>query len=207
MNRKHNPHRQRLGILEVQKAINQKSGKPAPKSVPTPCAQTARLCTLGNDQVTLAKQVQASLIALKNSNPPCWLIAMILLESGCRVSEVLTINSASISPQGRVMIKGKKGSNDRIIHPITIAPQMIKLRKRNGPIFAEISRFHVYRAFRSVGLSHIFDGRSKASVTHLFRHLVAIDLELTQHGKAAITTGLGHKSAESADHYAHKGHP
>jgi integrase len=202
--KKENPHRQRLTITDIQKAINGIERKLPISSVPTPLALSTKQCSLETEVIALATQIKASLGQLKQENENCWLIAMIMLESGCRVSEVLNIRSTDITPTGRIVIKGLKRSHDRVINPSSVAQQTLKKRNSPGTIFMGISRFHVYRSFKSVGLQHSFNDRERNSVTHLFRHYVALDLQQTDHGKKAITTGLGHKSNNSADHYAHK---
>lgn len=196
------PTKRILTLNGLQQILKGREKLQGINSVPSPSAQSAKPCGLVSVQDQILRQVEASLATLKISNPPCYLIARLLFESGSRISEILAIRSTDITPAGRIMIKAKKGSRDRIISAGHLGDDLLKLRKRQGLIFGDISRFHVYRSFRSVGLSHIFDGRSKASVTHIFRHLAAMDLEQTEHGKQAITTGLGHRSERSADHYS-----
>lgn len=202
MSHKNKPKKATLGLRDIQKAISADNSNPYTFSVPTPFAQTLAQCEPVPVQDQATKQLKASVQFLKINNPPVYIIAMILLDSGCRISEVLAIRSTDVSPQGRVMIKGAKGSNDRIVFSSTVSDQLIKLRSMQGPIFAGISRFHVYRSFKSAGLGQFMSGRSRQSVTHLFRHLYAQDLQKTTHGKKAITTGLGHKNDQSADHYS-----
>lgn len=191
----------RLGIRDIQRVISEKEGKPRITSVPTPSAQTLGLCVAGPGDGQLAKQIASSMATLARSNPPVHLLAMIMLESGCRVSEALQIRSTDVTLQGRIMISAKKGGHDRIVKINVPGINWAMIKSGPAMIFQGISRFHVYREFKRSGLSFVMEGRSKASVTHLFRHYVAHDLYTADKSNETIKTGLGHKSEGSAEYY------
>jgi integrase len=170
-------------------------------SVSSPSAQTTILLRNRDSQAQELEALNLQLRRLKNYSLMCYYIACCQLEHGLRISEVLNIAPSDIMPTGHVTIRGSKGSKNRTVLMVGAKQYLVNCRKNNVYPFEGISRFHVYRAYKSVGIWAYFNGNEKASVTHFFRHLIG--QVFNQSGKAKEVTQeyLGHKSINSTSYY------
>lgn len=128
----------------------------------------------------------------------------LLFNSGIRISEALRIHSSDISANGSVFIRGSKKSGDRFIYSSMFRLELLKLRSINAYLFAEYSRFFVYRFLKSNGIFLAYSSGSNKSVTHAFRHIAtSIDNYDISHLNA-LQTFINHKSSSSTLHYINK---
>lgn len=170
-------------------------------SVPTPSALSETQCDGHKSQDLLNEAVQTSMRSLKNLSPALYCIAHLLFANGLRISEVLQISPGDISSAGFVKIRGSKGSEDRVIHSGDACDYLLKCRKLSVFPFEGISRFHVYREFKKVGLSHRFGDNKRKSVTHIFRHMASLNAKSVNADLDTRARQLGHKSTKSTEYY------
>lgn len=192
------------GNLNEQKLFAQLNGMgnvTPTKSVPTPFAQTKPLCGPGSKIGQLMKTVQAQLETMRKKNPTLWAIAELQFMYGLRISEVLDIRGTDIIKPNQVLIKGKKGSQNRIVNLGESKDYYLRYADRPRLIFDCISRFYVYREYKKLGISHKFSARSKESVTHLFRHLVVKNFKNYNISTNDSKNFIGHKAKASTEVY------
>jgi len=128
----------------------------------------------------------------------------LMLNSGCRVSEILNISHSDILGGGKVRIKGLKGSCDRIIISSRFSKELEDYRNNCVSPFYCFSRFMLYRDFKKHGIYMMFKGAKLNSVTHACRHLYVSDLKMAGLSDAEIQGNIGHKSKKSTEHYVAK---
>lgn len=121
--------------------------------------------------------------------------------SGCRITEALNVDYLDIADNGSVLIKGLKGSNDRVIFDSELASYFLRYRISEVNPFVLMNRFTAYRNLKRLGIGIAKKGRKKASITHVFRNeYIRYSKQLTSN-KATIAQSVGHKSTKSQDHY------
>lgn len=171
------------------------------KSVQTPTAQTSTLCGPGKSSSEDLTSVLSSIEAIKNYDRRLYFIASLQYGFGLRISEVLEISPYDITSTGHVKVKGKKGSNERMIFSDILRSYFVDCKIRKIYPFNGIDRFYVYRSYKKFGLSRRFGSNKNSSVTHLFRHLAS--LAAKENGVSIETRAqqLGHKSTKSTQYY------
>ncbi len=120
-----------------------------------------------------------------------------------RISEVLSILNGDITNEGFVLIKGKKGSNNRIIH----SQALLELKHPN-PIYDKAQVFPFsYAQYRRVclryGISLEPEGnRKRRIITHLYRHnRIKMIYKLVSNDIKDTLKFTGQKNNRSALHY------
>ncbi len=131
-----------------------------------------------------------------------WYLILLMAMTGCRVSEALSIRVHEISNDGRVRLKGLKGSNDRIVHESEVSKYLIYCKSIGKNPFQTFDRFFVYRYLKSLGIGQHFNDNQRKSVTHIFRHLAIEDMQTIDPDLQATKRAIGHKSVKNTEHYA-----
>lgn len=150
---------------------------------------------------TLHLKVQAARIAIRKLRLDLYFCFILQLEYALRISEVLDITPEDITSWGEIRVRGKKGGSDRLISSDAAREFILKQKAIGVKPFGELNEDYVRRAYKSVGLFLRLPGRSKDSVTHLFRHIAAMSARDNNFGNAVITNKLGHKSNKTQEHY------
>jgi len=174
------------------------------KSVSKPIAQTTTLCDRVNVLDTITSNLEAAIYSDSSIPNSLKCLIEILSTSGCRVSQALQIKGSQISLSGRILIKAVKGGNDTIIQISKYKSFLISQRTNNNEIFDIYNRFFVYRFLKKKGIFFKFQNSSKTSVTHFFRHALAVDVNNLSHNANLIASSLGHKSLNSQKYYMQK---
>ncbi len=147
--------------------------------------------------------IEKLLKSVKSTNPVLHGLGEMMLLYGLRVSEVLGVRRCDIKGNGHVLVKGSKGSGDRWCRPMESMAWWQAQRGNDGMVFDGYSRFWVYRQFKSLGIGAVMPGRSKASVTHLPRHVVINELNQDDTEVKDISTFIGHKNSNTTNEYIH----
>lgn len=171
-------------------------------TVANPIAPITKLCDNRNIETPDISRISCSINALKKISNKLYYLAIILLAGGLRISEALNIKHSDISPLGFVKISGLKGSNEKIIQAGIATEFFIKCKSIPINPFQEYNRFFVYREFKKIGLSLHINKNTKASVTHIFRHLAAQESKKIGANQETIKRQLGHKQIKSTGFYA-----
>lgn len=171
------------------------------KSVQKPSAHTAILCSVpGAGNPLLIKALTLS--SDKSHWPiPLRVIIDLQLRLGLRISEVLKITPRDLMPLGRVRIRSSKRGKDRIVNYQDSFGYLEKCNNLSIVPFMDYDRFFIYRAYKKEGIMMYHSKGKKYSVTHLFRHLLAVSLDGQVDDKSLISDFIGHKSLKSLDSY------
>lgn len=122
-------------------------------------------------------------------------------ESGCRISEIISISHEDILRDGSVKIRGKKNSNDRIINCSKSASWLIYAKKIKRNPFGTFNRFFIHRFYKKFGVIFYSENSRKASTTHALRQLKAEAIREVDNSNELISKSLGQKNPENAKFY------
>ena len=190
-----------ISIRTVMAHIKRMQDETGIKSVPSASAQNFDSCAGHTDPLELQPQITSALQYWKTQYPIIYHFAVLQISSGARVSEILRLHSNDITPDSRIILRSLKGGSDRVFQMSIDQEWLQRERSMKRYLFRDLSRFVIHRQYVKQGISAYFGKNTKRSTTHLFRHLVALDLKQTGDQTHAIKTGLGQKTDKAADHY------
>lgn len=128
------------------------------------------------------------------TQPVCIRLAIELLFSfGARISEILNISGTDILPNNQILLKGLKGSNNRIIYSSFFLDYIKQYKGMNFKLFNGIDRFYIYRLLKkhNIFIPAIHSNRNK--VTHAFRSNYVNLLYDQTHDISTVSSIIGHK--------------
>lgn len=128
----------------------------------------------------------------------------LMIASGARISEVLSIKASDITAQGRVKLTGLKRSNSRFVETELARQYLLSCKSLPIDPFSHYDRFYVYRQLKKLGIAQTFGDNVNASVTHIFRHLAVLDMKEVDTSLDSAKNTIGHKSISSTQHYGAK---
>lgn len=164
-------------------------------------AQIAKALQPGPSQNSKISGVLKKLESNKGMLHGYYYLFILQIRTGCRISEALNVQIGHITADGNVLIKGLKGSKDRICYCPEILEWLPKARGNSGIVFFGMNRFSAYRYLKNLGISTLKNGRKHESVTHLFRELyIAQNLKIVERG-STLSESIGHKSQKSTEYY------
>lgn len=188
-------------IREMLRVIVPEGPKKRHKTVKTPLAVSTKYSEPGDHLEKVSSAIQSGISKLKEVDKRVYYIACLLYENGLRISEVLGIKSYHIGINGMIIIKGLKGSNDRLIHGGTNVAYYEKCRVQNISPFEGLDYYYVYRTFKKVGISASIKGNDRKVVTHSLRHLHIAELKKMGTDNEVIATHIGHKNSDNTANY------
>ena len=170
-------------------------------SVPNPFAQSATLYELSNpDNDNIYTSYKRIVLSYALSAVECAVIELLMCH-GLRISEVLRIKTYDIKSSGHIVIKGLKGSNDRLILPAMNLSFWMSSGSGMLPIQDTFSRFYFYRLFKRIGLYEKFEGHVNNSVTHSFRQKLLRGLKKDGVNSSLLSDFIGHVSKKTIKYY------
>ena len=193
-----------ISITHVIHHINRQRKAAGLTTVPNPSAQTLDLCSGHSSHQPLEILISSAMEHWQKDHPLMYHFAMLQAETGARVSELLQIHSRHITENGRINLDTKKGGNTRILEPITNRQWYISERSKSRYLFQDLNRFQIHREYVKHGIAAHFGKNIKRSTTHLFRHLVGLDLSTLANPTHSIKTALGQKTESAATYYQAK---
>jgi integrase len=171
------------------------------RTVKTPMAQTNTLCNLPTSTKQQFDTLLLLLANIKMKEPIMYYLCEIMLAGSCRVSEVLAINYSDFKTTKQLLIRGKKGSGNRLISISESRIYLEKCKENKVNPFAHFDRFYVYRQFKKYGIGGQFDGSQKMAITHYFRQLSLRILQMEGVNQEDRMKQAGHKSKSSTKYY------
>ncbi len=120
---------------------------------------------------------------------------------GLRIQEVLNISAYDVYRDGLVLIKSEKGSNNRMVQPVTFVSFWTGNGRLQLPLSDIYSQKYFYRLYRKLGFYQKFKGNKRDSVTHYFRHVLIERLQSEGMSLEDIQLFTGHASKRGLDHY------
>ena len=184
-----------MGLKELQRA------QKGIKSATNPCAHTANLCEVGVVPEQLNSVFVSSWEKEYSSRPAIAFVIWLMYAQGLRVSEILSIDGKYISRSYNIRINSKKGSLERIVNASLFSSFLDSFVGRKGLVLQQFDRFYVYRELKKLGLSYRFEGNQKSSVTHLGRHLFALESIPLADANMSVGKMLGHKNENNQKYY------
>lgn len=174
------------------------------KSVPSPPAQYATLSQLRTRKSDRLHQFITCI--LQDQNLPLFLKAFILLLlcNGLRISELIQIKGLDVAPDGTVLIRSLKNSDNRFVQPIYFRNYFINLSGQPIYPLADFSRFYFYRLFKKKGIYIQHRDKSKTSVTHAARELYLKNLYALSQDTETVQRAIGHRNIKSTESYLNK---
>jgi len=170
-------------------------------SVPTPSTQTNKKYNADTQYSMLQDIINLQLDKIKLQDNIAYVIIKLMYDNGLRVSEVLNISYYDILPNGNILIKGLKKSNNRIIFSTEFKEFFNNCKKHFITPFNGYDRFYIYRILKSFNISIKTKNSSKNSVTHSFRHLYIHNLKSVDIDLKTIQQQVGHKSIKNTANY------
>jgi len=126
----------------------------------------------------------------------------VLMESsGCRIGELLTASQQQISSQGKILIKGLKGSNDRFIGDSRSADFLIRMKSIGLDPFHGCNRFTARRHLQRISLFTQKSGRKNLTMTGVFRESYAKEIREVDNNDTTVSKHIGHKVSSNGKHY------
>lgn len=125
----------------------------------------------------------------------------LMYQSGCRVSSILGLSPADITPNGRVILRQGKGSNPLIITPSFELEWWLNTRLSGFNPFFYLNYMRLYRLFKDYALVLPNSFGNKTAVTASARKSVAEDVFDNSQNIEVTQNALGHKSAKSTEYY------
>jgi len=125
----------------------------------------------------------------------------LMLVGGARVSEVVNLDYGNVLNDGRILIFGLKGSDNRIIAPGAYLDFWIRFRKLRLSIPDYYSRFYLHRILIASGVFIKLPNSKKKSVAHGIRYAYVYNLIQNGLSITDIQKALGHKSIRNTKLY------
>lgn len=149
------------------------------------------------------KTIEAKLQMMRNRNVDEVLIHSIALmfQSGCRVSSILGLSPADITPNGRVILRQGKGSNPLILVPSFEPQWWQEMRQAGFNPFFYLNYMRIYRTFKDYALTMTDCFGSKNAVTASARKTAAQDVFQDTKDIEIARQTLGHKRTSSTEYY------
>ena len=174
------------------------------KSDSIPSAQSSIMLYRDNDELPVLDtmfidKVKGYALTMTDSA-----VLELLMFYGLRISEVLRIKQYDIKSTGHIIIKGLKGSNDRLVQPKYYYEFWFKSGYGSLPLGEIYSRFYYYRLFKRMGIGQKFNLNSNTSVTHYFRHNLIIELKRQGVPEHMLSSYIGHVSKKTLKYYVNK---
>jgi len=174
------------------------------KSGVIPSAQSSILLYPDSDNVPLLDTMFIDMVKGYALTMTDSAVLELLMFYGLRISEVLRIKKNDIKSTGHIIIKGLKGSNDRLIQPKYYYDFWFKNGYGFLPLVDTYSRFYYYRLFKRLGIGQKFNMNSNTSVTHYFRHNLIIELKRQGVPEHMLSSYIGHVSKKTLKYYVNK---
>jgi site-specific recombinase XerD len=192
---------QRLTLQNLQAHLGNEVKKRRNNSDESSSAQSNKLL-VGR---MLSDSTESSRILDIIQNDKLALVLRVVLElqflHGLRISEVLNITPLDITRQGRIRIKGLKGSFDRFVLSSYYKDFWLNSGISLLPLCTTYSRFYFYREYKKLSIGAYFGNSQNKSITHYFRHAVALDSQEQYESLTDTKMVLGHKSIKSTEKY------
>ena len=163
------------------------------KEVPDMTAQNDTKCV---NKSSVKSQFACNCLLFLNDETesiPLRLAIELLFSFGARISEVLNITGTDILPNNQILLKGLKGSNNRIIYSSFFTEYIKRFKGYQIKLFNGFDRFYIYRTLKkhNIFIPAIHSNRNK--VTHAFRSNYVNLLYDQTHDISTVSSIIGHK--------------
>jgi integrase len=150
---------------------------------------------------TAVSSISDQLARWKGSLGVYYFLFVLMQSSGCRISEALEITPERISSEGKALIKGKKGSEDRFISDDRARAFLLKSKSIERAPFLGCNIFTALRHLKRIGLQTQKKGRKRLTVSGIFRESFAKEIREVDTEKSRVSKFIGHKVAKNGEFY------
>ena len=165
-------------------------------------AQSTTLCGVYNIRMTEEYSSDMWFSSLCDYSERVAMVYLLQKRFALRISEALSISPKNITSKGSIVIKGLKGSNDKLIDLPELRNYFIECRNNGVYPFNGLSRFAVYRIYKKFLINNNEFYGCKVAVTHGFRYQKVREIQEIEKDFSLSKIVLGHKSISSTEHYA-----
>lgn len=170
-------------------------------SVLSSSAQFATMC-IGQEPVEDSlTRLLTQAYANKSIGLTDFAVLTLMNDNGLRISEVLNIKHTDITSNNSILIKGLKGSRDRLVYPRLGGDYWAKCKALGGCEHIGRNRFYYYRLCKRFGLGQGFAGKTNVPTTHAFRHKFVTNLLNQGYTLEQVADVIGHKNVSSTKFY------
>ena len=121
--------------------------------------------------------------------------------SGARISDLLAVDYRSISNRLNISILQGKQSQALTLQPVHYREFWERVRDNQLTPMQIYNRFYFYRLYKRFGITISRGSHKNNLVTHAFRRELASDLHSIDGNIKRAQGALGHRSANSTEHY------
>lgn len=178
--------------------------QPRTKYVPTLVGHSDSKERLVSSSDADAERLLSKIEALKRYGMNVYVCASLQLRSASRISEILNVNWFDIDILGRIIIRGSKRSNDKVLDTGEFKEWFMKFRANQVQPFEGLNRQYIYRCYNNVGISYEIDGLLTKKVTHALRYEGLQLLSPTGTEMEAKQQLIGHKARKNTGTYDKK---
>jgi len=166
-----------------------------------PSAPYSILVQPGSKSGTALDVAVANFMARSKEPPLIKAVVSLQHQEGLRISEVISIKPSDVKSGLRIVIQGKKRSENRIITPIYYRDFWERYAQQFTIIGDIYSRHYFKRLYVKYGL-YLDMGKGKPrAVTHSMRHNYIDSLAKQSVETSDIKKHIGHKSSKSTESY------
>ena len=134
-----------------------------------------------------------------------YFVAQLQAIYGFRISEVLSINLADISPYCKVTVVRLK-REDPVIISLQFQEEFIhSIDQADLFLFSTLTRHSVYYLYKDLGIGFRSKYSTKLSVTHSFRHRLVANWLEQGWSYESIAVALGHEDVRNTELYGVEG--
>lgn len=170
-------------------------------SVSGSTAQINKLCGVNPIDFSSVLGHESELRQLGLIDTRVQLVYYVQLVSGCRISEVLSIQLRDIGSNGFLLIKGLKKSKERLIHLSACSRFLLKCKEIGYNPFSQLDRFYVYRCYKRANIGSVYGTNINSSVTHSARHEFGLGVKELTNSSQKISEHLGHRNYNNGKYY------
>lgn len=171
------------------------------KSVSNPSAQTNRVLHPNGHRAAGSADIGEVLQRNQGLLGVYFYLFVLMESSGCRIAELLDASHTAITSQGKLLISGKKGSNDRLISDSRATDFLIEMREIQRNPFHGCTRFTARRMLQRVSLFTQKSGRKNLTMTGIFRESYAKEIREINNDDSKVSKLIGHKNLNNGKYY------
>jgi len=148
-------------------------------------------------------ELRICLKLIEKLSGPGKIVAQVMLATGCRASEVLSLTVGDISNTGHIFIRARKSSVQRIVYcPLLVPYAYPRKYPLSHKIFGHYSYFKFYRSLIRLYPGSFPRSAVRQKVSNLFR-CAAAQISRSFDGSSPLQSQifLGHKSPRSTAFY------
>ena len=182
--------------IQVNRAVSARTD-----SVSNLLAEYITLCQVLESTSTANKGQVISTEGFQYLTHSAQALYLLLHETGCRFSEAKSIKHNQITSQGNILVKGSKGSADRLINTRYCFRYLLDCKKKCIDPFSDVTYDYFYKALKKFGTGFKPKGNSNNAVVHSLRHEKVDENRQVTTDQNVLSKQSGHINKENLKFY------